>query len=259
MNSQDISDRLSDLKLKWNSFGYDKFGISKRDLSRFFRLTHFFYKHYFRVEVDGIENVPEEGRGMIVGNHSGGWALDAWMTLASCFFKKDPPRLAHGMAEKFMGKAPFVSALTHKVGQITGVPENARALLEDDRLLMVFPEGARGTAKLFNQRHSLVRFGTGFLRLALENKTPIIPFAFLGGGDAIPTVANLVKIGKLLGVPYVPVTKYLFPIPKPVRLKIVYGEPMHFEGNGTEDDTTVERWVGEVQEKIASLIEIAKQ
>ena len=259
MNSREISDRLSGLPLKWNSFGYDKFGISKRDLSRFFSLSHIFYEHYFRVETIGIEHVPEHGRGMIVGNHSGGWALDGWMTLASCFFAKNPPRLAHGMAEKFMGKAPFVSALTHKVGQITGLPENARALLEDERLLMVFPEGARGTAKLFDQRHSLVRFGTGFLRLALENKTPIIPFAFLGGGEAIPTVANLVKLGKFIGVPYIPITKYLLPVPKPVQLKIVYGKPMHFDGNGTEDDATVERWVGEVQAKIASLLEVAKQ
>jgi 1-acyl-sn-glycerol-3-phosphate acyltransferase len=45
---------------------------------------------------------------------------------------------------------------------------------------MVFPEGARGTAKLYKERHSLVRFGTGFIRLALETRCPIIPFAFDG-------------------------------------------------------------------------------
>ena len=60
---------------------------------------------------------------------------------------------------------------------------------------MVFPEGARGTAKLYKERHSLVEFGTGFMRLALKTNTPIIPFGFAGGGEAIPTVANAYALG----------------------------------------------------------------
>ena len=97
---------------------------------------------------------------------------------------------------------------------------------------MVFPEGARGTAKLYRERHSLVDFGTGFVRLALKTKTPIVPFAVLGGGEAFPTVANAYELGRLLGVPYVPIVAYGLPVPLPAKLEIDYGEPIVFAGHG---------------------------
>ena len=112
------------------------------------------------------------------------------MVIASCFLEMNPPRLAQGMVDKFINEFPFASLWSNKTGQFTGLPEHAIRLLEEDRLLMVFPEGARGTAKLWKERYSLVDFGTGFMRLALKTKTPIIPFGFLGGGDAIPTIST---------------------------------------------------------------------
>src|SRR5262249_43210075 len=140
-------------------------------------------------------------------------------------------------------------------GQLTGLPEHAERLLRDERLLMVFPEGARGTAKLFHERNTLVRFGTGFMRLALQTRTPIIPFGFVGGGEAVPTVLNLYKLGRVLAVPYVPVTPYLFPVPKPVALRVEYGEPMHFEGTGNEEDEVIFEHVEKVMDRISVLIE----
>jgi 1-acyl-sn-glycerol-3-phosphate acyltransferase len=192
---------------------------------------------------------------MLVGNHSGGVALDAAMVIASCFLELEPPRLAQGMAEKFINRFPFASVWASRCGQFTGIPEHAQRLLEDDRLLLVFPEGARGTAKLWKERWSLVDFGTGFVRLALRTRSPIVPFAFVGGGDAIPTITNLYRIGKLLGVPYVPVTPWIVPLPRPVKLSIHYGEPLLFDGSGSEDDDVVRGYVEQVKSRIAGLIE----
>ena len=118
----------------------------------------------------------------------------------------------------------------------------------------MFPEGARGTAKLYWERTSLVHFGTGFMRLALATKTPIVPFAFIGGGDAIPTVFNAYKLGKLLGAPYLPITPYLLPVPLPVPLSVHYGAPMTFEGTGNEDDRAIEQKVRQVKAAVADLI-----
>ncbi len=120
---------------------------------------------------------------------------------------------------------------------------------------MVFPEGARGTAKLYSDRYSLVDFGTGFVRLALETKTPIVPFGFVGGGDAVPTIYNAYKLGKMMGVPYVPFTPYGAALPLPVKLRVHYGEPIVFEGTGREDDEVIAGYVETVKSRVRALIE----
>ncbi len=251
----EVRERLEKLEIPFNEYGVDPYGISKAYLGPSFTALRFFFKHYFSVESHGIENVPRRGRVMLVGNHSGGVALDGAMVVASQFLEMNPPRLAQGMAEKFLNKVPFASQLTNRCGHLTGLPEHAERLLADERMLMVFPEGARGTAKLFKERYSLVHFGTGFVRLAMKMKTPIVPFAFLGGGEAIPTISNAVSLGKLLGVPYIPVTPWLLAVPIPAKLEVYYSPPMVFEGSGSEEDEVVHGHVEKVKERIAQLID----
>lgn len=255
---QEVADRVRRLELPFNDDGYDKYGLSRAHLGTFLSALSWMYKNYFRVRAYGVENVPPRGRAMIVCNHSGGVAVDGAMIIASCFQEMQPPRLAQGMADKFLNTWPFASLWTNRVGQLTGLPEHAVRLLEDDRLLMVFPEGARGTAKLYPERFSLVKFGTGFIRLAMQTRSPIVPTAFIGGGDAVPTVRNLEGLGRLVGAPYVPVTPYLLPLPLPVRCQIYFGEPITLHGTGDEDDDTIERHVEEVKVRIASLIALGR-
>ena len=250
----DVRDRVQRLELPFNRYGIDPYGISQDHLEVFFSMLAWMYRKYFRVQVSGVEHVPPRGRVMLVGNHSGGVAIDGAMILTSMLLEMTPPRLALGMAEKFLGTWPVASSWLSRVGQLTGLPEHAARMLEDDRVLMVFPEGARGTAKLYRQRYTLVRFGTGFMRLALQTKSPIVPVAFIGAGSAIPTIANITTLGKLVGAPYVPVTPYLLPLPRPVRCRIHFGEPLVFEGTGDEDDAIITGHVAQVKDRIAELI-----
>ncbi|MFM2153912.1 MAG: hypothetical protein RL199_2347 [Pseudomonadota bacterium] len=254
-SNESIDARLARLEVPFNAYGVDPYGVSKQHLAVSLKVLSFFHSRYFPVTSHGLDHVPDRGRAVLVGNHSGGVAVDAAMVVASLFFDKNPPRLAQGMAEKFISRLPFASSWTAKTGQFTGLPETAERLLEDDRLLLVFPEGARGTAKLHKDRWSLVDFGTGFMRLAMKTKSPVVPFGFIGGGDAIPTVMNLRLLGRLVGAPYVPVTPYLLPLPRPVPLEVHYGEPMFFEGTGAEDDAVIQANVAKVKESIAALIE----
>lgn len=254
-----ISARIERVELPFDELGYDKYGISKSHLEFAYKALSLMYRHYFSVRVEGIEHVPDRGRAMLVGNHSGGYAIDAMTVFVSCFLEKDPPRVAHGMAEKFLNRLPWSSMWTARTGHFTGLPDHAQRLLEDERLLMVFPEGAKGTAKLYPQRNSLVDFGTGFVRLAMKTRTPIVPLGFAGGGDAVPTVANLYGLGRLIGVPYLPVTPYLLPIPRPVRLSLCYGAPMYFEGSGNEDDAVIFENVEKVKDVIRGLVARARQ
>jgi 1-acyl-sn-glycerol-3-phosphate acyltransferase len=255
----EIAERARRLEIPFNDRGVDPFGVSRAHVIANFTMLKFFYRHYFKVVCHGIENVPSHGSAMLIGNHAGGVALDATIIGAAMFFELEPPRLAQGMVEKFLNTVPFAATWMNRVGHFTGLPEHAIRMLQDGRMLMVFPEGAKGTAKLYKERYSLVAFGTGFMRLALQTNTPIVPVAFLGGGEAIPTIKNAYTLGKLIGAPYVPITPYLVALPLPVQLDIFFGEPMRFEGNGSEDDEVIGNYVAEVKSKVQSMLELGQK
>jgi 1-acyl-sn-glycerol-3-phosphate acyltransferase len=251
---KEVRNRVDRLELPFDALGFDPYGISRKHLRLGFTALAAMYRHYFSVQTLGIAHVPTRGRAMLVGNHSGGIAIDGAMVVASCLLEMDPPRLAQGMVEKFMNRVPFMNLWASRTGQFTGLPENGERLLEEDRLLMVFPEGARGTAKLFRERHTLVEFGSGFVRLALKTGAPIVPFAVLGGGEAFPTIANAYKLGRMFGVPYVPLVAYGLPVPLPAKIDIEYAAPMQFTGTGNEDDEIVFGYVDKVKEAISSML-----
>lgn len=251
----EVRERVDRLELPFNRDGYDPYGISKDRLALFFSFLKVMYRSYFRVTVHDIDRIPARGRGLVIGNHSGGLPVDGGMLLASLMLDHEPPRLAHGMVEKFVQNWPIVSHWFQRCGQLAGLPENALRLLEDDRLLMVFPEGARGTGKLYKDRYRLVRFGTGFMRLALQTRSPIYPFAFIGGEEALPVIYHANTLAKLIGAPYVPISPYLLPVPMPKRCELWFGEPLVFEGTGRESDETIQRYVDQVVARIDHLID----
>lgn len=255
----EIAARIEAIDLEFNKFGVDPYGIDKNDLTRLVSAFAWIYRYYFKVDVYGLDHVPSQGRGILVGNHSGGVAIDGMMVMGSMLLDAEPPRLPHGMIDKFIHEFPGVSQVMSRMGQFTGNPDQARRLLNAERLVLSFPEGARGTAKLAKDADSLVDFGTGFMRLALQTKSPIVPFGFVGGGDALPTIANLKRLGRLFGVPYVPVTKWILLVPKPTRFQLLYGQPMHFEGTGHERDEVVCEMVDQVKERIGDLIRQGRQ
>ena len=252
--SRAVQERLERLELPFNQYGMDPFGISRKHLGVFYSMLEVFYKDYFRVKCFGIENIPERGSAMLVGNHSGGLPVDGGMVLASLFFAPERPRHATGMVEKFVQNLPFVSEWFMRVGQLPGLPEHAVRLLQDGRILMIFPEGVRGVGKLYKDRYRLVQFGTGFMRIALQTRAPIVPFAFIGGEEALPTIYHAKTLAKIAGAPYWPVPPYLVPMPMPLPCELHYGEPLRFEGTGNEADHVIEGYVERVRAAIEHLI-----
>ncbi|GMV42612.1 MAG: acyltransferase [Myxococcales bacterium] len=254
MVDAEVEERVGRIELPFNAYGYDPYGVSRRHLVWFYSALAVFYRRYFRVRAHGVEHVPARGAAMLIGNHSGSLPVDGGMVLASMLLEHEPPRLVHGMVEKFAEAWPFVSEWFNRIGQFTGLPDHAVRLLKEGRMLMVFPEGARGTGKLYKDRYKLVRFGTGFMRLALQTRTPIVPFAFIGGEEALPAMFHLNGLAKLIGAPYWPVPPHLVPFPLPVPCELYYGEPLVFEGDGTEPDEVIEEYVGRVKLRIRELI-----
>jgi len=251
----EVKARVERLELPFNRYGLDPLGISRAHLASFYSGLWLLYHHYFRCRTFGMEHVPQRGRAMLIGNHSGGLPVDGGMVLASLFFDQDPPRHGHGMVEYFAQRWPFVSSWFNRIGQFPGLPEHAVRFLEADRLLMVFPEGARGTAKLYRDRYKLVRFGTGFMRIALQTRSPIVPFAFLGGEEALRTVYHAKPLARLIGAPYIPIPPWIVPFPLPFPCELHYGEPLRFEGTGDERDAVIDELVGRVRLRIESMLE----
>ena len=250
-----IRQNVERLPIDFNAYGYDRFGISKKSIVEFYSPFAGIYRSYLKVSTFGMDNIPASGRVLLVGNHSGGIGADAAMTSTSLILNQDRPRLAHGMAEYLFNKFPYTSKLMARVGHLTGLPRHGELLLNSERCVIVFPEGARGTGKLYKDRYKLVRFGTGFMRLALKTNTPIVPFSFIGGEEAFPTMFHIKWLARLIGAPYVPVAPQLVLWPLPVSCQIHFGDIMHFEGDGTESDQVVLSYVEKVKRSIARLID----
>lgn len=250
----EVEERVNQLDLPFNKFGFDPLGVSRQHLIWFHSLLAWMYRNYFQVTSHDIQNVPDHGRVMLIANHSGGIPVDAGMILSSLLLDHNPPRHVHGMVEKFAQKWPVVSMWFNRIGQLTGLPEHAIRLLETDRALMVFPEGVRGVGKLYKQRYTLQRFGTGFMRLALQTGTPIVPVGFVGGEETLKVMHNSEFLAKLSGSPTWPVPKHILPIPLPVACDAYFGKPLVFEGDGTESDEVIEGYVQDVRKEIYLLL-----
>lgn len=251
----DVIARIDRLDIPFNADGFDRYGVSREHLIRYFSALKPVYERYLRVTSFDTECVPAGGRGVLVGNHSGGGAIDALMVSASLFFDHEPPLFAHGLMEPFLAKIPFANTLLSRVGQFSGYSRHAEHLLVDERLLLAFPEGIRGSGKLYRERYQLGRFGTGFMRLALKMKTPVIPFAFIGGEEAFPVIHNSRYLANLFRLDSFPIPTQLVPIPFPLACQVYFGEPMYFEGTGNESDERIAELVSRVRNEVQRMID----
>ena len=250
-----IDDRLARLGVELNSAGFDRWGLHPETLRKFAPFLYFLYRKYFWGETAGLENLPE-GRALFIGNHGGQIPLDAMMAGLALFLDGEPPRIARAMVERWVPTVPFVSSLFTRIGAMVGDPMNCRELLLHDQSVLVFPEGVRGSGKLYKDRYQLQRFGTGFMRLALETKTPIVPVAIIGTEETYPSVFNFELLAKVLGAPYFPVTPF-FPllgpmglVPLPAKVTIRFGKPIYFEGDAGESEDLIREKVQSVKEAL---------
>lgn len=251
----EVDERVSRLDLSVNEYGYDRWGASPAAARRMLAVVRWLYQHYFRVQTHGLEHVPA-GRALLIGNHSGQLAYDGMLICAAFALEAEPPRFVRAMIERFFAEPPFVNVMMARMGQLVGVPGNARRLLlEEGAAVLVFPEGERGGGKVWRDRYRLMGFGQGFLRLALETRTPIVPFGFIGGEEMCPSFSRMKPLARLLGVPYAPLTPTLVPLPLPTKVHILFGEPLMFEGTGHEEDDVVLPMVREVERRVRALID----
>jgi 1-acyl-sn-glycerol-3-phosphate acyltransferase len=171
-------------------------------------LYEFFYRLWFRVSVEGVENVPGAGGALLVSNHAGALPPDAAMIAKAIKEEHPRPRPLHLTVENFFKGYPGFSMLLPKIGAVPAHPANVHRLLYDEgQLVLVFPEGRKGTEKLFKDRYRLRRFGRGgFVEAAMRARAPIVPVAVVGAEEAAPAFAQVGLLRRLTGLIYFPIT-----------------------------------------------------
>jgi 1-acyl-sn-glycerol-3-phosphate acyltransferase len=215
----------------------DTWGRSEhlRALTR--RLYEPVYRRWFRAEWEGSEHLPRTGGALLVANHAGAIPADAPVIMHG--IETDLGRPVYGLAEHLFRALPVAGTLWSRAGGVAAHPENAYRLLHDEeQLVLVFPEGTKGTGKHFSQRYQLRRFGRGgFVEIAMRAGVPVVPIAVVGGEEAMPILWKSNRLAKLLGIPYFPVTAnqlllgpaagLLVYLPAKFRLRVL--PPVHFD------------------------------
>jgi 1-acyl-sn-glycerol-3-phosphate acyltransferase len=230
----------------------------------------FYYRYWFRVEQDGVENVPAAGGALLVSNHSGALPPDAPMIMQALRNEHPSPRPLYMLGENWFKGYPFVGMLANKIGLVAAHPANAQRLLRDEgRLALVFPEGQKGSGKLYWQRYRLRRFGRGgFVKTALRSGVPIVPVAVIGAEEAMPIFAHVRSLQRLTGLIYFPVN-HAFPwaglaagaMYLPAKFKIRFLEPVSLDEYGPEGaedlalvQSIAERVRGQIQREVDRLV-----
>lgn len=253
----DFEERVERIRARYDKMGGDPFGLDP-DFTKYVAVfASVMHRLYFRTIVQGSEHVPE-GRALLISNHSGQIPIDGVIIAMSMFMDAEPPRIIRAMVEKWAQTLPFVSMMFNRTGQVVGVPENCERLLQQEELILAFPEGTRGISKPFTRRYQLEEFGLGFMRLAIQTRSPIVPVAVIGAEEQFINVGNLDWLAKAIGVPVLPVVPQLFipggQLPLPTRYHVYFGEPMRFDGDPDDDDSIIEEKVWVVRQTIQSMI-----
>ncbi len=240
----------------------DEWGFDEEFAEAAYPFFELLYDYWWRVDATGVENVPAHGRGMLVSNHAGAlFPFDASMITGAIMKRHPLPRWPRFMVLDWAFQLPFLSGFMRKVGGVPASPFNATRILEGDGLMMVFPEGVKGTGKPFAERYRLQRFGRGgFVEIALRTGSPIIPVAVVGSEEIYPKIADSRLLAKALGAPFVPITP-TFPwlgalglIPLPSKWRIEFCDPIdvsHLGPDAAED----RRVVFEISEQVRETIQ----
>ena len=227
----------------------DPWGFNLETTKKAIKVLYPLYSKYFRVRVFGQENIKNEPY-IFVSNHTGQVPIDGALITMAAAFETDPPRILHSMIERFMAKFPFLGDFSAQTGAILGDRANCKWLLSKGESILVFPEGVRGVSKNTSRFYELQKFTNGFYRIAISSKTKILPVTVVGAEEMFPFVFHAKTLGKKLGLPTLPLTANLLPLPSPID--IYFGKPIDLPQNiaAEASDKVVRPHVFEIEKVI---------
>jgi 1-acyl-sn-glycerol-3-phosphate acyltransferase len=156
--------------------------------------SQWFYDHYFQVESDGWEHIPDNGAALVVGSHNGGLAApDMMMTIYEWFCRFGMERPAYGLMHPHVWKAyPPLAQTAAKLGSIRADPRMAIPALQRGACVLVYPGGGKEVFRPYWERDQVKFYGhQGFIKLALRENVPIIPIVSWGAHETLFVLADI--------------------------------------------------------------------
>ncbi|NUM48202.1 MAG: acyltransferase family protein [Anaerolineales bacterium] len=200
-------------------------------------LLDFLQKQYFRLELTGLEHIPDAGRAILVANHSGQFPWDGLMLNTAVLNSHPSMRTVRVLFDPWFATVPFLGDSLVRFGQVVATEENGETLLEQDELIAVFPEGNRAMAKTPKNQYKLARFDpNAFIRMALKTGAPIIPVAIVGSEETAPTLHRSRTLAALTGAPFFPLPLF-GPLPLPAKWYVDIAPPIPTDSFGADRAT----------------------
>lgn len=249
----------------------DEWGRSEQWRQRARRFGSFFYRTWFRVEWEGLSNIPRSGGALLVANHAGALPPDAPMIMQG--IEEELDRTVYGLGDSFFRTIPGVGTAWSRAGGVPAHPDNALRILRDhQQLVLVFPEGTKGPSKQMSERYRLRRFGRGgFVETAMRAGVPVVPIAVVGAEEAMPIVARLPSaLARVARAPYLPITvnhlllgpvlgsvvylpaRFRFRVLEPVRFDVAAGLSKYPRGRVMEEAESIRQ---QLQEAVWDMLE----
>lgn len=224
-------------------------------------IAEWLFTDYWRVQTLGAKNIPLKGRTLIVANHSGTLPFDGAMLHLAVRRNHSKKRFVRFLVDDFVYRVDLMGEVMQRLGGVRASPDNAKQLLKREELIAVFPEGVRGLGKLYGESYQLARFGRGgFVRVAAETETPIIPCAIVGAEEIYPILWKSEELAAALQVPYLPVTP-TFPllgplglIPLPSQWVIAFGPAIHVPKSVAKNPQKIDAWSHTIRDIIQEML-----
>jgi 1-acyl-sn-glycerol-3-phosphate acyltransferase len=210
------------------------------------------YRWWWRVDVIGLERLPARGPVLVAANRTGALLPYEAFILARALGRTAPGmRVARPVVDAWVLGLPLAGAAAAALGAVPARADSLRRTLAAGEVAVTFPEGPEAVAKSLARRYRLAPFGrTSLVRVAVDAGAPVVPVAVVGAEEAQPVLWRSEGLGRLLGVPAVPVPPPLVLLP--TKWTIHVGEPLAPPARG--DRRLLRAFGARLRERLQGLI-----
>lgn len=208
-------------------------------------------RKYFRLQVEGLENIPKKGPAIIAPNHSGYSGFDALMLAYEIY--KETGRTPRVLTHHLWFLNPTTAVPANRLGFIEATTENGLKELKRGKLIVLFPEGEQGNFKPSTEAYQLQEFRRGFIRMALTTGAPIIPTMVIGAEETHINLKKL-KFSKLLRGTVLPLPLNVLPLPAKWKIKFLQPIELPYKPSAAGDARLVKELASDIRDHIQRAI-----